>query len=83
MPTYVVRSTHPPDQCPTANSKVREVVQKAAPEMPGLAQGLGVRIVAGPRLLIRDAPLPNREAAASPLSWSRPRVRGRLPIPPP
>ena len=51
MPTYVVRSTHPPDQCPTANSKVRELVQKGAPEMPGLAQRLGVRVVAGPFVL--------------------------------
>ena len=51
MPTYVVRSTHPPDQCPTANAKVRALVQQGAPEMPGLAQRLGLRVVAGPFVL--------------------------------
>lgn len=51
MPTYAIRLTHPPDQCPTANSKVRERMQKGAQELPQLAQRLGVGIVAGPYVL--------------------------------
>ena len=48
MPLYVVRTTHTPDQCPTANSKVRERVLQGAQQLPQLAQQLGVKIVAGP-----------------------------------
>jgi hypothetical protein len=51
VPTYVIRSTHPPDQCPAANSKTRELVQKGAEEMPGLAQRPGIRVIAGPFVL--------------------------------
>lgn len=51
MPQYVVRLTHSSDQCPTSNSKVRERMLKAAPEMPKLAQKLGIRFVAGPLVL--------------------------------
>lgn len=51
MPQYVIRATHPPDQCPIANSKTRELMVKGAPELPGLASRLGVKIVIGPLIL--------------------------------
>jgi hypothetical protein len=53
MPHCVIRWTHPPDQCPTANSKIREMVVKRAPELPQLAEKLGIKFVAGP-LVIGD-----------------------------
>lgn len=34
MPQYVIRLTHPPDQCPTANAKVREMFITGAPALP-------------------------------------------------
>lgn len=51
MATYVVRTSHPPDQCPSSNSKVREHVQQAMSKMPQLVEQLGVRLVAGPFVL--------------------------------
>lgn len=51
MPQYVVRLTHPPDQCPVSNSKVRERMIKGAPEMPRVAQKLGIKFLAGPLVL--------------------------------
>ena len=43
MPTFVVRLVHTSDQCPTANSKVRDRVLGGAAEIPKLAQDLGVK----------------------------------------
>ena len=54
MPTFVIRLTHSSDQCPTANSKVRERVVGGAGEMPKLAQELGVKMVAGPLVLASE-----------------------------
>lgn len=51
MPQYVLRLTHPPDQCPSANSKVRQMLVKGAPELPALAGKLGVKIIVGPLVL--------------------------------
>ena len=51
MPTYVVRLTHTSDQCPTANSKVRERVVGGAAEVPKAAERLGVKLVVGPLVL--------------------------------
>ena len=51
MPTYVIRLTHTSDQCPTANSKVRERVQELGPNIPKIAERLGVKIVTGPLIL--------------------------------
>jgi hypothetical protein len=51
MPQYFVRLEHSSDQCPLANSKVRDRVTKAAPEIPTLAQKLGMKFVAGPLVL--------------------------------
>jgi hypothetical protein len=51
MSTFVIRSVHSSDQCPTANSKVRELVQKMGPEMPAVADRLGIKMLAGPYVL--------------------------------
>ena len=51
MPLYVVRLSHPPDQCPTSNSKVRQMALKSMPDMPRLADKLGIKFLAGPLVL--------------------------------
>jgi hypothetical protein len=51
MPQYVVRLEHSSDQCPIANSKVRDRMLKGAPEIPILAQKLGVKFLIGPLIL--------------------------------
>jgi len=45
---YVLLATHGPEICPTANSKIRDMLMKRAPEIPALAKRLGVNLVAGP-----------------------------------
>ena len=37
-----------PDQCPSANATIRELISNAAPEMPRLSKKFGLRFVAGP-----------------------------------
>ena len=54
MPTFVIRFSHPPDQCPTSNSKVRELVQTKEPDIAALADLLGVKVVAGPLVLAAE-----------------------------
>ncbi len=54
MAQYVVRLTHTPDQCPSANSKVRDRMLKGMPEMPKLAAKLGIKFVAGPLALATE-----------------------------
>jgi len=51
MPQYVVRLEHTSDQCPGANAKVRERVLKGTPEIPKVAQKLGIKILVGPLVL--------------------------------
>src|SRR5713101_1088119 len=51
MPTYVIRSQHSANECPSANAKVREVVVKGAPQIPEVAAKLGVKVVIGPLIL--------------------------------
>jgi hypothetical protein len=40
--------THPPDQCPTANSIVRKLALNGANELPKLARKHGIQFLAGP-----------------------------------
>ena len=54
MPQYFVRLEHSSDQCPSANSKARERVMKGMPEMPNLAQKLGVKFLTGPLVLASE-----------------------------
>jgi uncharacterized protein with GYD domain len=51
MPLYVVRLTHPPDQCPLSNTKVRQMMTKGAPEMPKMAKKMGIKFIAGPLVI--------------------------------
>jgi hypothetical protein len=45
---FVVLADHTADVCPTSNSKTRELMLGLAPQIPGIAERLGIRIVAGP-----------------------------------
>jgi len=51
MATFVVRLTHPPDQCPTANAKTRKMLLEGATAFPQLAQKLRIKFIAGPLIL--------------------------------
>src|SRR5215471_20208152 len=51
MATFVVRLTHPPDQCPTANAKTRKMLLEGATAFPQLAQKLKIKFIAGPLIL--------------------------------
>ena len=48
MTTFMVISTHSPDQCPLANSKAREAYGSDPAPMMALMQRLGIRPIAGP-----------------------------------
>lgn len=48
MSQFAFRWFHPPDQCPTANSKVRQLMLEKAPQIPQIAEKLGIKFVAGP-----------------------------------
>lgn len=51
MATFVIRTVHTADQCPTSNSKVRERILEQGPQIPKTAERLGVKIVVGPLVL--------------------------------
>jgi uncharacterized protein with GYD domain len=46
MPTYLIVGQHPPNLCPSANETVRKLAVEGAQEMPGLADKLGVKLLA-------------------------------------
>jgi len=48
MAQFVLEISHPPDQCPTANAKVRKLQLPAAADLPSLGKKLGVKFLAGP-----------------------------------
>src|SRR5256712_9714623 len=45
---FAIIASHPPDQCPTANETIRKFFLNRAPEMPKLAERLGVEYLARP-----------------------------------
>ena len=45
---YVVLATHTAEVCPTSNAKTNALLLEVAPQIPGLADKHGVKIVAGP-----------------------------------
>jgi len=45
---FALITTHPPDQCPTANSTIRKLAMKKAGEIPALARKHGIKFLAGP-----------------------------------
>jgi uncharacterized protein with GYD domain len=46
MPQYLIVGQHPPDLCPSANEKIRNLAAEGAQGMPELAEKLGVKLVA-------------------------------------
>jgi uncharacterized protein with GYD domain len=46
MPQYLIVGQHPPDLCPSANEKIRQLAVEGGQEMPGLAGKLGVKLLA-------------------------------------
>lgn len=48
MTQFVLEVSHPPDQCPTANAKVRKLQITASGDFPSLGKKLGVKFLAGP-----------------------------------
>jgi hypothetical protein len=45
MATFAVIAEHPPDLCPTSNSRTRQILTEGAGQIPQLAEQLGVKIV--------------------------------------
>jgi uncharacterized protein with GYD domain len=43
---YLVVAQHPPDLCPSANEKIRQLASEGGEQMPALAEKLGVKILA-------------------------------------
>jgi hypothetical protein len=51
MSTFVIRLSHPPDQCPASNGKVRQRAFELGPRVPELAAKHGLTFVDGPLVL--------------------------------
>jgi hypothetical protein len=45
---YVLIATHSAEICPSSNGTTRKLMQESAPEIPAIADKIGVKIVAGP-----------------------------------
>jgi predicted RecB family endonuclease len=45
MGTFAVIAEHPPELCPTSNARTRQMMKEGAPQIPQLAEQLGVEIV--------------------------------------
>jgi hypothetical protein len=45
MGTFAVIAEHPPELCPTSNARTRQMMQEGAPQIPQLAEQLGVDII--------------------------------------
>ena len=45
MGTFAVIAEHPPELCPTSNARTRQMMKEGAPQIPHLAEQLGVDIV--------------------------------------
>jgi hypothetical protein len=46
VPQFLIAGQHPPDLCPSANDTVRKMSQEGAAQIPGLAEKLGVKLLA-------------------------------------
>jgi hypothetical protein len=44
MATFALIAEHPPDLCPTANARTRQMLKEGASQIPQLAEQLGVEI---------------------------------------
>jgi hypothetical protein len=45
---YVVLASHAAEVCPTSNAKVKALLLEMGPQIPGIADKHGVKILAGP-----------------------------------
>jgi predicted RecB family endonuclease len=45
MATFAVIAEHPPELCPTSNARTRQMMREGAPQIPKLAERLGVEII--------------------------------------
>jgi hypothetical protein len=45
MATFAVIAEHPPELCITSNAKTREMMKEGAPQIPQLAEQLGLNII--------------------------------------
>jgi hypothetical protein len=45
---FVLLGEHSAEVCPTSNAKTRDLMLQTGPEIPGIADRTGVKIVAGP-----------------------------------
>jgi hypothetical protein len=45
MGTFAVIAEHPPELCPSSNARTRQMMNEGAPQIPQLAEQLGVDIV--------------------------------------
>jgi hypothetical protein len=45
---FVLLAEHTAEVCPTSNSKTRDLMTELGPQIPGIAEKAGVKIVAGP-----------------------------------
>ena len=45
MATFAVIAQHPPELCPTSNARTRQLMKDGAPQIPQIAERLGVEIV--------------------------------------
>jgi hypothetical protein len=45
MTTFAVIAEHPPELCPTSNAQTRQMLNAGGPQIPQLAEQLGVDIV--------------------------------------
>ena len=62
---YVLLATHGPEICPTSNATTRALLLETAPQIPGIAERTGVRIVAGPYVNREHMTVAVVEAASS------------------
>jgi uncharacterized protein with GYD domain len=46
MPQYLIVCEHPPNLCPAANEKIRNLAAEGGEQMPVLAEKLGVKLLA-------------------------------------
>lgn len=42
---FVILAEHEPNLCPASNAKIRDMLKQGAPELPKLAQRLGLNII--------------------------------------
>jgi predicted RecB family endonuclease len=44
MSTFAIIAQHPPELCPSSNTRTRQMLKEGAPQIPQLAERLGVEV---------------------------------------